>query len=334
MFLKNTYNQQRIYLMIDKNKKILVLGSYGRIGKPVVELLEKSGYPNILFPTHSNCDLLDRYSYESYFHTEKPEYVINLAGKITNINLCQQNPATICGHTLQMNMAVLEMCRKYEVQKLANVLCSCAYPSDKSELREDEFWDGNPHQSVLAHGLAKRTCYFLSGAYAKQYHMNIVTVALNNIVGGADWSRPTSQKFLDSLIVKIVDAKKFNLKTVTLWGSGLPRREILYYRDAAEGVLQVFEKYDSPELINIGTGHDRAITEWANLVKNIARYKGEFIYDPTKPDGQAKKLFNVNKMRCTLEWKPAISDEEAISETIKEYKEYIKGVERRSYPLI
>lgn len=321
--------------MIDKNKSILVLGAYGRIGKSLIPLLEQSGYTNLLFPTHKTCDLLDKFSYEQYFHTERPDFVINLSGRTTNINLCEQYPATICQYTLQMNIAVLEMCRRYDVQKLVNVLCSCAYPDGKDILREAEFWDGNPHESVLAHGLAKRTCYFLSEAYAKQFHMNIVTVGLNNIVGGADWSRPNSQKFLDSLIVKFIEAKEFKLKQVNLWGSGSPRRECLFYKDAAEGILRVFESlYSSSELINVGTGKDRSIIQWAELVKNAVGYKGEITWDENKPDGQLKKLFDINKMNHVLHWKPVTSDEEAISETIKEYKEYIKDKERRSYPLI
>lgn len=321
--------------MIDKQKKLLVLGAYGRCGRALIPLLEQSGYTNILFPTHKMCDLLDDYSYTQYFHSVKPSYVINLAGRTTNINLCNQYPASICQYTLQMNMNVLEMCCRYAVEKLVNILCSCAYPDGKEVLREAEFWNGNPHQSVLAHGLAKRTCYFLSEAYSKQYHMNIVSVGLNNIVGGANWDHPASQKFLDSLIVKFSEAKQFKLRQVTLWGSGTPRRECLYYKDAAEGVLRIFESdYADSELINIGNGRDRTILEWAELVKNAVGYKGEVVWDTTKIDGQLKKLFDVNKMKCILEWEPAISDEIAIKETIKEYKNYIKDKERRSYPLI
>lgn len=319
--------------MIDKTKKLLILGAYGRIGNALVEIMDKSGY-NLLYPTKNQCNMLDKFSYEQYFYENRPNNVINVLGKTTNINLCQQNPATICGHTLQMNMVVLEMCRKYEVKKLINVLCSCAYPGNKDVLREEEFWDGNPHESVLAHGLAKRTCYFLSQAYAKQYHMNIITVALNNIFGGADWSRPTSQKFLDSIIVKFIEAKKYSLKSVTLWGSGSPMRESLYYTEAAEGILRVFESdYSDSELINIGTGRDRSIREWADMVQTAVGYKGKIIWDESKPDGQQRKLFDVNKMQSQIEWEPTITDEEAIKTTIKEYKEYIKDKERRSYPL-
>lgn len=320
--------------MLDKTKKLLVLGAYGKIGKPLVDLLEKSGYTNLLFPTHKACNLLDNYSYKPYFHEEQPDFVLNLAGKITNINLCEKHPATICGQTLQMNMNLLEICKDYKVEKLLNVLCSCAYPDGKDVLCEAEFWDGSPHESVLAHGLAKRTCYFLNSSYSQQYKMNIVTVALNNVIGGADWTRPTSQKFLDSLVVKIVDAKQYKHKTVTLWGTGQPRREVIYYKDAAAGILKAFEGYSSRELLNLGTGVDYTITEYAEMIAKAINWKGEFIYQTDKPDGQMVKKFNCDKMNQTLNWFPPTSIQDGIKETVKDYKEYIKSVERRSYPLI
>lgn len=319
--------------MIDKNKKVLVLGAYGRCGKQLIQLLEKSGYDNLLFPTHTFCNLLNEYSYEQYFYEAKPEYVINLAAKITNLNLCNQYPASICRETVLMNTSVLEMCQKYEVQKLINIISSCAYDGETSLLKEEDFFKGSPHPSIMAHGLAKRYVYFLGSSYAKQYHMNVVNIAFNTFFGGGNWSKPASLKFLDSLIVKIVDAKLFKYKTVEIWGSGKPRREVLYTKDAVEGILRVFEQYDSPELINIGTGVDYNITEYAEMIRDIVNWKGEFVYLTDKPDGQMQKIFSIEKQQKLLNWIPSTNICDAIQETVNEYKQFCKNKERRSYRL-
>ena len=319
--------------MIDKTKSILVLGAYGRLGKQVINKLEESGYTNILFPTHNMCDLLNPYSYEQYFHSVKPSYVINLAAKITNINLCNHYPASIARETVLMSTAALEMCKRYEVEKLVNVISSCAYDGEASLLKEEEFLTGSPHPSIMAHGLAKRMVYFLGNSYAKQYHMNVVNVAFNTFFGHADWSRPNSLKFLDSLIVKIVDAKLLKYKNVEIWGSGKPRREVIYTPDAAEGLLRTFETYNKEELINVGCGVDYTIADYANMIAQIVRYKGELCYDKNRPDGQYQKLFSVEKQRSELDWSPPTNIKDAISATIEDYKEFSKNRERTSYRL-
>lgn len=309
--------------MIDKSKPTLILGAYGRIGKSLIPLMEQAGY-NLLFPTKLACNLLDRHSYEIYFHTNKPHAVINLAARNTNIHLCNEYPASICRDTLQMNMNVLEACKQYEVEKLLNIVCSCSYPHNKELLVEDEFYDGATHASVSAHGLAKRMVYYLDTAYAKQFHLNIVTVALNNVFGGASWAHPSSLKFIDSLIVRVVDAKLNKMKAIYPWGSGGVYREAILARDAADGILRVFEQYDNSELINIGTGIDYTIKDWLQMIIDEVKYRGLVEWQTDKLDGQRKKLFSVNKQRKELSWMPPTNTREALSETIKDYKKYLK----------
>lgn len=318
---------------MNKQNKILILGAYGRLGKILVGLMESQGYTNLLYPTHRMCDLLDPYSYEQYFHAERPEAVINLAAKTTNINLCKHYPASICRETVLMNISTMEMCKKYEVKKLVNIITSCAYDGESPILKEEEFYNGSPHPTIMPHGLAKRTIAFLGESYASQYHMNVVNVAMNSFFGCGDWSKPASLKFLDALIVKIVDAKLLGYKTIELWGSGKPRREVLYTKDAAQGLLQVFENYDSPDLINVGTGEDKTITEWAKLIAEVVKWKGELVYNREKPDGQFQKLFDVQKMKDSLNWIPPTDIKDAIKECVEDYKNFRKETERKSYRL-
>lgn len=320
--------------MIDKSKATLVLGAYGRLGKQLVQLMEKSGYTNLLFPTHFQCDLLNPYSYEQYFHENRPHAVINLAAKVTNINLCNHYPASIARETVLMNTAVLEMAKKYEVEKVVNIISSCAYDGEAPLLREEEFLTGCPHPSVMAHGLAKRMVYFLGNSYAKQYHMNVVNIAFNTYFGCTNWEHPNSLKFLDSLIVKIVDAKLLKYKNVEIWGSGRPRREVIFTPDASEGLLRTFETYNNAELINIGSGVDFSIADYAKMIADIVRYKGELCYNTAKPDGQYQKLFDVTKMKSELDWQPPTSIRDAIAATIDDYRAYAQEKERKSYRLI
>lgn len=319
--------------MINKNKTTLILGAYGAIGKNLVSLMDKEGY-NLLYPTKKMCNFLDRDSFEIYFANNQPTYVINALARKTNINLCSSEPASICRDTLRMNMAVLEMCRKYKVEKLVNIICSCAYPDGKEELFEDEFWDGSPHKSVLAHALAKRSVYFLGHSYCEQYKINVITLCLNNLYGTNTWATPTSLKFLDSILVKVVDAQLNKIRKVSLWGTGNPRREVIHAKDAARGILRAFELYNDPELLNIGTGVELSIREYADLVKKACKWKGEFVWDETKKDGQMSKRFNVDKQRDVLnEWYPETDLFAGIKDTAESYRRYIESVERRSYPL-
>lgn len=303
---------------------ILVLGGTGRIGNEVNYILSEYSQ-GVISPGHRECDLLDVYKYEKWFYEYKPKLVINAFGKTTNIQMCKDYPATIFRDTIQANLNVLDMCRKYDVAKLVNIVCSCSYPSGREILVEDEFMSGEPHESVSSHAYAKRMVYVAAQLYQQQFKVNTITLALNNVFGGLPyiWANPSRLKFLDSIIKKIVDAKLQRLKKLTLWGSGKARREVIYYKDAAKYVVNSAELYNDNSLLNIGTGWDLSIAEWADVVSKVVNWKGKVEWNTEMNDGQMKKLFDVSKMRSLLgyEFTPI---EDAIEETAQSYLKYLE----------
>ncbi len=181
-----------------------------------------------------------------------------------------------------------------------------------------------PHPSVLAHGLAKKNTYVLGEFYRQQYGLNVINVALNNIYGGVrDWSRSADLKVVDALIKTFVDGERFPYDSIDIYGTGVARRESLYVSDAAEGILQAFEKYDESGLLNIGNGVDYSIREYANIIALLARYCGKINYSGGN-DGQIKKLFDVRKMKSKLQWEPKTQLLNGLAETILDYKNYLK----------
>lgn len=308
---------------IDKNKLTLVLGGSGRIGRFLDDLLYENGY-TFIRPSHRACNLLDHYSCEHMWYDYKPTYVIMLAAKTTTIALNKTEPASICRDTLLMNMNVLEMCRKYGVDKLVNVVSSCAY-GESDLLVEDQFLRGNIHESVSPHGEAKKMTYLMSQFYCTQHNLPVTTVCFNNICGAEQWDKPDSLKVLSALVKKIVDARNANNPFVNVWGTGQACREFIHAKDAATGLFHVFNNY-SGNLINIGSGRDYSIEYIAYLIKALAKYDGNLFFDHSKPDGQIKKLLDVTRQSNILNWHPIYKITDIVNMLITEYEEFLECI--------
>jgi len=315
---------------------MLLLGGWGVIGRQLQPLFRERGI-EFFAPTHKECELLEQdwdnpcglYSVlRSYDITS----VLSLAAVKTNIFLNKTKPANIAYRTAMMNASLFDMCAEYNInhhlEKVVHIVSSCAYPSGKDLLVESEFFDGNVHESVRPHGESKRFSYMLGQWYRQEFSLPVVALALNNVYGGCDHSHKDTFKVLDALIVKFVDAKLSNAPSVTLFGTGAARREFIYAKDAAEGVLKAYQNYNEEELLNIGSGYDFSIKELAeNFVKVLVGYTGEIIWDSSKPDGQINKCFNINKQIDKLGWFPKTSLVDGIDQCINDYYDYL-GVKR------
>ena len=313
--------------------KILFLGSTGTIGKCLKNLLIENMY-DFYAPTHNECDLIDQNNGHSGL--QNLEYIlsdynitdiISLSAVKTSIFLNKEKPADICYHTLQMNINLFEACKRYnKLNKILHIVSSCGYPTDIDLLRENDFFAGEVHESVRPHALSKKVIYALGKFYRQQYKLPIVACCLNNVYGNCDYDKKDTFKVLDSLIVKFVDAKLTNQPSITINGTGAARREFIYAKDAACGILEVFKKYDG-DLINVGSGYDFTVKELTeNFIRPLVGYKGEIIWLGGE-DGQLRKCFEINRMISQLGWHPPTSLVEGIQETINNYYEYL-GVEK------
>jgi GDP-L-fucose synthase len=278
------------------NKKVIVTGASSMIGRATIKLLLNRGA--IVAPLlHEECDLLDYNQAISAFYKYNPDYCIHLAGYNGNIGFNKKYPTDIFYNTVTMGLNTLKACAESGVKKVVSTLASCAYRSTADELKEEDFWIGLPDESVEAHGLGKKAIHAFSKQIYKQYGTMAVCTIFNTAYGPHDSFDVNKTKVVGGLIKKFVDGAKNNLSAVECWGTGSPRRELIYCSDAAEGIVQALERYDFINLpINIGFNEDISIKELAELIKDITNFKGTLYWNTDKPDGQYRKILNSSRM--------------------------------------
>lgn len=296
--------------------RYVVLGANGVVGRSLVRILQEKNIKYKAY-TRDDCD----WDYDFFLNFNGDDVVINLMAEKTTIAMNREKPATILANTLSINKNVLHACTLGRVKKLVNIVSSCAYPGNNNgELREEEFWNGTPHESIRPHGLAKQCVYALSQACRKEFGLNVICLCFNSLFGNTLWDRPDTLKVLESLVKKFVDAREANLPEVVLWGSGEVYREFLYVDDAANSILQAVEKYEDGEILNVGHGHDIQIKKLAEGIALAVGYKGNIVWDTTKPDGQYRKLLSSEKMMRTLNWFPPTPLVDGIDLLIADYE--------------
>jgi GDP-L-fucose synthase len=273
------------------NKKILVTGGSGMLGKAMQKLL-----PGAVYLSSKDADLTNSAATDAIFNKHKPEFVVHLAGRVGGIKANMNNLGKFYYDNIQINTNVLESSRKHNVQKVLSMLSTCVYPDATNyPLREDTIHNGPPHHSNYAYAYAKRMVDVQSKAYRQQYGCNFITAIPNNIFGPNDNFDLEDSHVIPALIRKIYEAKKFG-KEVILWGDGTPLREFTHSYDMAKIILFVLKNYSSPEPINIGNTNEFSIKQIANMVCSIYNYDGKIIWDTTGPPGQFRKPSSNEKL--------------------------------------
>lgn len=304
-----------------KDKKVAVTGANSMIGRSIVKTLASRGaiIDSII---HEECDILKYEQIYDRIKKFKPDYCIHAAGYNGNINFNRKFPSDIFFNTTVMGLNTLKACALLGVEKIVTPLASCAYRSTEEELKEEQFHIGMPDTSVEAHGLSKKAIFYYSRQIFKQYGALAVCTIFNTAYGPYDSFNVDKTKVVGGLIKKFVDAKMNNDKEVVCWGTGTPRREFIFCDDAAEGMVQVLEKYpvvDYP--INVGFNRDVSIKELAETVSKIVGFEGKIAWDTTRPDGQYRKILNSNRMRdygILIEDNTSLED--GLQKTIEWYK--------------
>lgn len=305
-----------------KNSRIFVAGGQsGLVGRAIVRSLEKQGFKNIIVKTRRELDLLDQKAVEEFFTTSKPEYIFLAAAKVGGIMANSMQKADFISDNLQIQNNVIINAWKTKARKLLFLGSSCIYPRlAKQPIKESYFMTGPLEPTNDAYAIAKIAGIKMCQSFNDQYRTNFISAMPTNLYGPYDNFDLNNSHVLPALIRRFHEAKIKNEKKVMIWGNGTARREFLYVDDMADACVYLMNHYDSSEIINIGCGVDQTIKSLARMVKKVVGFKGNILWDTTKPNGMPRKQLDVTKL-FGFGWRPRIKLVDGIR---KEYEWYCK----------
>jgi GDP-L-fucose synthase len=300
---------------MDKSHKIFVAGHRGMVGSALFRRLESEGFSNLLVRERSKLDLRDQSAVAKFFAEEKPAVVILAASKVGGIKANIDFPVEFLLENLRIQNNVIHAAYENGVRKLLFLGSSCIYPKFAPQpIPETALLTGSLEPTNEAYAIAKIAGVKLCQACAREYGASFISVMPANLYGPHDNFDLETSHVLPALLRKAHEAKTRKDRKLTVWGSGKPRREFLHVDDLASACLLLLEKYNSPEIINVGYGEDISIRELAELICDIVGFDGELAWDATKPDGTPRKLLDITKLRA-LGWKPTIPLRDGIGQT-------------------
>ncbi len=310
---------------METDSKIYIAGHKGLVGSSLMRKLKLKGYTNIIARTRSALDLTRQTEVEDFFESEKPSYVFLAAAKVGGIFANNTYPAEFIYSNLLVQTNIIHSAYKYNVKKLLFLGSSCIYPKFANQpIKEEYLLTGKLETTNEPYAVAKIAGIKMCQAYNRQYGTRFISVMPTNLYDPNDNFDIETSHVLPALIRKFYDAKlsykQIHQKTVTLWGSGSPRREFLHVDDLADACVFLMQNYEDSGIVNIGTGQDITIRELAELIKSIVGFEGEIHLDRSKPDGTFRKLLDVSRIN-RIGWKASIPLRQGIEETFKWYKE-------------
>ena len=307
---------------MEKSSKIYVAGHRGMVGSAIIRKLQKEGYTNIITKTSSELDLRNQSAVENFFKEHQPEYVFLAAAKVGGILANNTYRAEFIYDNLMIQNNIIHCAYKYKVKKLLFLGSSCIYPKLAPQpMKEEYLLSGYLEPTNEPYAIAKIAGIKMCEAYRDQYGCNFISAMPTNLYGPNDNYDLNNSHVLPALIRKFHEAKIQQLPNVIVWGTGKPRRELMHVDDLADACLFLMNNYDQKQFVNVGTGKDISIAELAELVKKVVGYKGEIVFDTTKPDGTPRKLLDLSLIH-SLGWKHKIELEEGIAHT---YDDFLKN---------
>jgi GDP-L-fucose synthase len=304
---------------MEKIAKIYIAGHRGMVGSGLERKLRKEGYNNIVTRTSAELDLRNQQAVNDFFEKEKPAFVILAAAKVGGIHANNTYRAEFIYDNLMIEANIIHASYLNKVTKLLFLGSSCIYPKMAQQpLKEEYLLSGYLEPTNQPYAIAKIAGIEMCESYRAQYGCNFISAMPTNLYGTNDNYHPENSHVLPALIRRIVLAKYNNEPTVTIWGSGTPRREFLHVDDLADACYFLLQNYNEKGLVNIGWGEDVAIKELAELIVTEVGFKGQIVFDTSKPDGTMRKLMDTQKLN-KLGWFPKIKLNEGIRKTISEY---------------
>jgi len=304
---------------MDLNAKIYIAGHRGMVGSAVHRFLKKAGYTNFILKNSAELDLTNQHAVNIFFEAEKPEYVFLAAAKVGGIMANNTYRADFIYENLMIESNLIHTAYKTGVKKLLFFGSSCIYPKFAPQpMKEGYMLTGVLEHTNEPYAIAKIAGIKLCDAYRAQYGCNFISIMPTNLYGPNDNYDLQNAHVLPSLIRKFHEAKLNNEPSVSVWGTGTPRREFLHVDDLAQACCFLMENYDEEGLVNIGAGEDVTISELALLIKEVVGFQGTIQFDHTKPDGTPRKLLDVSKL-ASMGWTYKIGLREGLKSVYAEY---------------
>ncbi|NHJ40453.1 MAG: GDP-L-fucose synthase [Asgard group archaeon] len=310
---------------MEKNDLICVLGYKGLVGSAIKRYLESNGYNNIIKIDKTEVDLINQITTEQFFKENNPEYIFLAAAKVGGILANSTYPAEFIYDNLMIQTNVINFSHKYKVKKLLFLGSSCIYPKfAKQPIKEEYLLTDKLEPTNIAYAIAKIAGIIMCQSYNKQYGDKFISLMPTNIYGQNDNFNLETAHVLPALIRKFHEAKINSKEFVEVWGTGTPFREFLLVDDLADAAVFLMKNYNSPEIINVGTGKDITIKDLCSLIKDIVGFNGDIKFDTSKPDGTPKKQLDISRL-LDLGWKPKTSLRDGIKQT---YDWYVKNQDK------
>jgi GDP-L-fucose synthase len=311
-----------------KDEIIFVAGHRGMVGSALHRRLEKDGFSRVVVRSRHELDLLDRHAVRAFFEKERPAVVIDAAAKVGGILANNEQPVEFLLQNLTIQNNLIEAAADLGTRKLLFLGSSCIYPKMAPQpINEDALLTGPLEPTNDAYALAKIAGIKLCQAYARQYGKNFISAMPTNLYGPNDNYDLHNSHVLPALIRKVYEAKQAGHRSITVWGSGEPRREFLHADDLAEACVFLLDNYDKPDLINVGCGEDVTIRELAETVCDVLGFSGALEFDNSKPDGTPRKLLDISRIKA-LGWSPKIPLRVGIADAYRWFLENVDHVRK------
>lgn len=307
--------------MVDvQNRRIVVTGGAGFLGRAVVSALQKRGCANVFVPRKKQYDLTDRANTQRLFQDFRPDLVLHLAGSVGGIGANRAQPGTFFYENAVMGIELVEQARKARLEKLVLVGTVCAYPKFcPVPFREEDLWNGYPEETNAPYGIAKKALLVQAQAYREQFGLNSIYLLPVNLYGPGDNFDLESSHVIPALIRKFLEAKEQRRDTVVVWGTGKATREFLYVGDAAEAIVLATEKYEKPQPVNIGSGFEISLKDLVHLIAQLTNFEGKIEWDASKPDGQPRRKLDTSRAQREFGFTAKVHFEEGLKNTIHWY---------------
>ncbi|WP_276373611.1 GDP-L-fucose synthase [Chryseolinea sp. H1M3-3] len=304
---------------MNKESKIYVAGHRGMVGSAIYRKLQKDGYTNLVVATSAELDLRNTTAVDEFFRENQPEYVFLAAAKVGGILANNNYPADFLYDNLMIQNNVIEASFRYNVEKLLFLGSSCIYPKFAPQpIKEESLLSGYLEPTNEAYAIAKIAGIKLCQAYHKQHGKRFISAMPTNLYGFGDNYHPENSHVLPALLRRFHEAKENNLEEVIIWGTGTPLREFMFADDLGAACLFLMQRYEKPEIINVGTGEETSILELAHVIAEAVGFKGHIGFDKSKPDGTPRKLMDSSRLH-SLGFHHQTSLKEGISVTYQDF---------------